>query len=186
MDLNQYIYQRSDGDLRFQNSLPVRVDGNDIWKIMRDVSDGVAFIHNHMEIHRDIKPTNSTHLLCCSDGKFCTSQKGTCGRLRISGSRQKHRRERPCRLNSQEGLPVIEHQNSRRRFQPSAIKSIFGVWGASSMNSQSKEKHSRMIGLFVIMQRGNRSSLYSWNILRMRYKRRSQTLFTRCCKLTQG
>ena len=64
MDLNQYIYQlRSDGDLRFQNSLPVRVDGNDIWRIMRDTSDGVAFIHNHMEVHRDIKPTNSTRLL---------------------------------------------------------------------------------------------------------------------------
>ena len=63
MDLNQYIYQfRSDGDLRFQNSLPVRVDVNDIWKIMRDISDGVAFIHNHTEIHRDIKPTNSTLL----------------------------------------------------------------------------------------------------------------------------
>jgi serine/threonine protein kinase len=64
MDLNQYIYKvRSDGGLRFQNSLPVRVDVNDIWKIMSDISDGVAFIHNHMEIHRDIKPTNSILLL---------------------------------------------------------------------------------------------------------------------------
>jgi len=61
MDLSQYIYEvRSDRDLRFENSLPVRVDVDDIWRIMRDITDGVAFIHSHMEIHRDIKPKNST------------------------------------------------------------------------------------------------------------------------------
>jgi len=60
MDLNQYIYQtQADRDLYFKNSLPVRTDVNDIWKIMRDISDGLAFIHKHMEVHRDIKPTNS-------------------------------------------------------------------------------------------------------------------------------
>lgn len=63
MSLDQYIYEvQLDRDLHFQNSLPVRLDVSDIWKIMRDISDGVAFIHNHMEIHRDIKPTNSTTL----------------------------------------------------------------------------------------------------------------------------
>jgi serine/threonine protein kinase len=59
MDLNYYIYEvQSDRDLRFENSLPLRADVQDIWKIMRDISDGVAFIHNKMEIHRDIKPAN--------------------------------------------------------------------------------------------------------------------------------
>src|SRR5271155_1500029 len=37
------------------------VDIEGIWAIMRDVTDGVAFIHSHKEVHRDLKPRNSTH-----------------------------------------------------------------------------------------------------------------------------
>jgi serine/threonine protein kinase len=29
-----------------------------IWNIMKDVTDGVSFIHSQSEIHRDLKPQN--------------------------------------------------------------------------------------------------------------------------------
>lgn len=137
MDLNQYIYQvKLDEDLQFQNSLPVRADVNDIWKIMRDISDGVAFIHNHMEIHRDIKPTNSTllHSIFLTS-KFYISLSRSFGRLQILASRQKQRPRQRCGLNIQEEHPAIERQNLLPRFQHSATKLTFGVWDVSSMSS---------------------------------------------------
>ena len=36
----------------------VEIDG--IWRIMGDITNGVAFIHSHKEVHRDLKPRNST------------------------------------------------------------------------------------------------------------------------------
>jgi serine/threonine protein kinase len=33
-----------------------------IWKIMRDITDGVSFIHSQLEIHRDLKPQNGIAL----------------------------------------------------------------------------------------------------------------------------
>ena len=30
----------------------------EIWDIMRQIADGVAFIHSHQEVHRDLKPRN--------------------------------------------------------------------------------------------------------------------------------
>jgi len=36
------------------------VEINGVWGIMRDITDGVAFIHSHKEVHRDLKPRNST------------------------------------------------------------------------------------------------------------------------------
>lgn len=60
MDLNRYIYHvQPERNLEFQNSLPIRTDVNEIWKIMKDISSGLTFIHDHMETHRDIKPQNS-------------------------------------------------------------------------------------------------------------------------------
>jgi serine/threonine protein kinase len=31
-----------------------------LWDIMRQIANGVAFIHSHMEVHRDLKPRNGT------------------------------------------------------------------------------------------------------------------------------
>lgn len=58
MDLEEYIQQEQS-----QTSLPQRLDVSMIWNIMKDITNGVAFIHNHMEVHRDIKPTNGITLL---------------------------------------------------------------------------------------------------------------------------
>ena len=35
----------------------------DVWIIMRQIANGVAFIHGLDEIHRDLKPRNGLHLL---------------------------------------------------------------------------------------------------------------------------
>lgn len=33
----------------------------EIWKIMRDVTNGLSFIHSENEVHRDLKPRNSIY-----------------------------------------------------------------------------------------------------------------------------
>lgn len=44
---------------------PIGMDQNlnmrmeQVWKIMMDVTSGLAFIHSHKEVHRDLKPRNS-------------------------------------------------------------------------------------------------------------------------------
>ena len=32
----------------------------EIWNIMHQIADGLAFIHKHGEVHRDLKPQNSS------------------------------------------------------------------------------------------------------------------------------
>lgn len=114
MDLDQYIYpdEPDNRNLDFQSSLPIRTDVNDIWKIMRDISNGLTFIHNHMETHRDIKPKNGICLsLSYSDVKFCIFLNEGFGRSRISASQPKQHPKRRCRLNIQGEVPAIGPQN---------------------------------------------------------------------------
>ena len=49
MNLEEYIYQDN------SSTMPA----TDIWRIMKDITDGVAFVHGNNEVHRDLKPTNS-------------------------------------------------------------------------------------------------------------------------------
>ena len=53
-NLQQYIYKPD-----ILNGMPM-LDMQMLLKIMRDVSRGLAFIHENKKIHRDIKPQNST------------------------------------------------------------------------------------------------------------------------------
>ena len=41
-------------------SVPSRTIPATIWDIMKQISSGVAFMHDHNHVHRDIKPENST------------------------------------------------------------------------------------------------------------------------------
>jgi serine/threonine protein kinase len=59
---------------------------SEIWRIMRDVTDGLTFIHSHSEIHRDLKPQNSIFPFSHADGQF--SIQAVSGRLQISACRQ--------------------------------------------------------------------------------------------------
>jgi serine/threonine protein kinase len=46
-------------------SVPSRTIPATVWDIMKQISSGVAFMHNHNHVHRDIKPENSnTRTLC--------------------------------------------------------------------------------------------------------------------------
>jgi len=47
-NLEEYIHETSNFEI------------DRIWSIMKDISDGVSFIHSHDEVHRDLKPRNST------------------------------------------------------------------------------------------------------------------------------
>jgi serine/threonine protein kinase len=43
----------------FTAEIPSRMRMAHIWDVMEDVTRGVTFIHQHKEIHRDLKPRNS-------------------------------------------------------------------------------------------------------------------------------
>jgi serine/threonine protein kinase len=58
--LDRYISDfHSTQNTKLQNALK-EGHATSIWKIMRDVTDGLSFIHSHLEIHRDLKPQNGT------------------------------------------------------------------------------------------------------------------------------
>ena len=62
MNLENYIYNNSpkrESLPRFVKTAPSSVKASQIWNIMRQVASGVAFIHSHEEVHRDLKPRNS-------------------------------------------------------------------------------------------------------------------------------
>jgi len=51
INLEEYIYGRQ--------ALHDPCDTRKIWSIMAQITDGLTFIHNQNEVHRDLKPTNS-------------------------------------------------------------------------------------------------------------------------------
>lgn len=66
LNLEEYIYESLDLKESFTNhhrcSLPP-LHTKGIWQIMHDISQGLAFIHENKEVHRDLKPKNSIPLL---------------------------------------------------------------------------------------------------------------------------
>jgi serine/threonine protein kinase len=60
MNLDEYIYDKPTPFGKRAFPLERTVDINYIWRIMRDVTHGVVFVHDYMEVHRDLKPQNST------------------------------------------------------------------------------------------------------------------------------
>jgi serine/threonine protein kinase len=45
---------------------PPKINVLQIWSIMTDIAGGLTFIHEHGEVHRDLKPGNGIISLCKS------------------------------------------------------------------------------------------------------------------------
>jgi serine/threonine protein kinase len=61
INLGSYIL----GELPTEIHASFNVDASNrmvqVWKIMLDICNGVKFIHDHQEVHRDLKPNNGTY-----------------------------------------------------------------------------------------------------------------------------
>jgi serine/threonine protein kinase len=68
-DLKEYIHYRRDPTA--PNRVPTNhVSGigdafgaTEVWSIMKQIANGVAYIHSHREAHRDLKPRNGKYHL---------------------------------------------------------------------------------------------------------------------------
>lgn len=65
LNLESYMHQKWTAALEektpyFTNDLPLWMKTRQVWGIMEDIIRGVAFIHLNKEVHRDLKPQNSS------------------------------------------------------------------------------------------------------------------------------
>jgi len=66
-DLNLAQYIRHDSRLK---NPPPEVKAMQNWNIMMQIASGVEFLHNHKEIHRDLKPGNGVSFLYSVSNEF--------------------------------------------------------------------------------------------------------------------
>jgi serine/threonine protein kinase len=74
LDLESYIFQDIPSEIfdSIQENLAVHLPEASnkmvpVWRIMLDICNGVRFIHEHQEVHRDLKPKNGTKQAITSD-----------------------------------------------------------------------------------------------------------------------
>lgn len=61
-DLNLSDYIQANRKLAPVHDYPLDFIETQIWDIMRQIANGVVFIHNNEEVHRDLKPSNGVSL----------------------------------------------------------------------------------------------------------------------------
>jgi serine/threonine protein kinase len=63
-DLKEYLRSRGDPDqLRVpRDRLPAESQTVQLWDIMRQIAEAIAFIHSHGLVHRDLKPRNGIQI----------------------------------------------------------------------------------------------------------------------------
>jgi serine/threonine protein kinase len=74
-----------------------------LWKILHDMAQGLEFIHQLKEIHRDLKPRNGASHEVVSYVKCCILDKTGHGKLQISDWLLKGRRDMLRLLDTHEG-----------------------------------------------------------------------------------
>jgi len=63
-DLKEYLLSRGQPDQSRvpHECLPTEYGAVQVWDIMRQIAEGVAFIHSHRQVHRDLKPRNGMQI----------------------------------------------------------------------------------------------------------------------------
>ena len=69
LSLKEYIHTEAKADNSqsvpfFVRDAGVDVTVSQIWNIMKQIADGIEYIHTQGHAHRDIKPANSMYALC--------------------------------------------------------------------------------------------------------------------------
>jgi serine/threonine protein kinase len=108
-NLEEYIYRQSsthESVPYFLGNAPSSIKAKQIWNVVRQIASGIAFIHNHEEVHRELKPSNSIspNPLVVDQGQFSGRGKTLHGSWQILGSVRRGPRDK---FNS---LPIPEEQ----------------------------------------------------------------------------
>jgi len=117
LHLEEYIARKwtPENKTRLANSpnhISAKMRLKQLWDIMEDITDGVAFIHSYKEIHRDLKPRNSINPLSVGvDSKFYTLGNKKRGKLPTSVLRCRGAPKEPKPHTSGEEPKVIVPQS---------------------------------------------------------------------------
>ena len=92
----------------------------ELWHFIRDVSSGLAYLHGHEILHRDIKPDN---ILINSDGDYVISDFGISTRMRSTMRRSSMRQNKDANISGTIAYMAPEMFTS----SPSAVKAT-DIW----------------------------------------------------------
>jgi serine/threonine protein kinase len=72
-DLNLEQYNKATLTAALVNQEPLRVHEARIWDIMKQVTNGLVFMHSNDEVHRDLKPRNGSSPVTHHVANVCSS-----------------------------------------------------------------------------------------------------------------
>ena len=91
---------------------------SELWRFIRDVSSGLAYLHSHDILHRDIKPAN---ILINADGDYVISDFGISTRMRSTMRRSSMRQDKGMDTSGTYMAPELFTKS------PSAVKAT-DIW----------------------------------------------------------